>query len=96
MYKRQELDCAREQTKANILMSLESTSSRMNRIARGEMMNGSTLEIEEIVERYDAVTREDIRDIAINTFDMSQLSFSAVGKTAPVPEYETLISKVMR
>ncbi len=92
----EELDCAREQTKANILMSLESTSSRMNRIARGEMMNGSILEIEEIVERYDAVTREDVRDIAINTFDMSQLSFSAVGKTAPVPEYEALISKVMR
>ena len=68
----------------------------MNRLGSGLLLLGKCLTADEIIERYDAVTREDIRDIAINTFDMSQLSFSAVGKTAPVPEYETLISKVMR
>ena len=90
-----ELECAREQTKANILMSLESTSSRMNRIARGEMMGSGAMEIEDLSARYDAVTKSDIQAIARETFDMSRLSFSAVGKTAAAAEYEDFLRRVM-
>ena len=90
-----ELECAREQTKANILMSLESTSSRMNRIARGEMMGSGAMDIEELTERYDAITKTDILEIARNTFDMSQISFSAVGRTLASEEYGDFLRRVM-
>lgn len=75
-----ELDRVREQVKANVLMSLESTSSRMHHIGQNELLLGHVPTPEEIIERYDAVTCEGVRELAQSIFDFKKVSFSAVGQ----------------
>lgn len=74
-----ELDRVREQIKANVLMGLESTSSRMHHLGQSELLTGRVSTPDEIIERYDAVTREGVWDLARRVFNMEQMSFSAVG-----------------
>ena len=71
----EELRRAREQVKANVLMGLESTNTRMNRLGRGELYFGHVMEPDEIIAAYDAVTPERIYALAQRTFDFSQASF---------------------
>lgn len=83
----QELTRTREQTKANILMSLESTVSRMNSLARGELFLGRVESPEEIIERYDSVRSEDVCRLANELFQFDRASFSAVGRVSDKEEY---------
>jgi len=87
----QELDRAREQAKANVLLGLESTHARMSSMARGELLLGRVLTPEEIIARFDGVSRGDIRALAEEIFDFSQVSLSAVGRVRSEEEYRTLI-----
>ena len=86
-----ELDRAREQVKSTVLMSLESTSARMNSLGKNELYRGRVPTPEEIIENYDAVTQEDVLQIARNLIDFKQLSFSAVGQVAGEDAYRALI-----
>ena len=87
----EELSRAREQMKANILMSLESTSARMNMLGKGELSLGKILSAEETAAAYDAVTAEDILSLAREMFTQENLSFSAVGRVSTTQQYkETL------
>ena len=85
--KSEELERAREQAKSSVILSLESTSARMERLGFGELLLGHCLSPEEITERYDAVTADDILDIAGKIFDFEKLSFSAVGNVGPSSSY---------
>lgn len=82
-----ELDRTREQMKANLVMSLESTTSRMNRLGAGMLHFGEVLQPDELIERYDAVTCDDILELARSIFIRSRMSFSAVGRIAPKEKY---------
>ena len=44
-----ELDRAREQSKANVLMGLESTQSHMSSLGRGELLQGEVLDEDAII-----------------------------------------------
>ena len=87
----EELDRAREQSKANVLMGLESTQAHMSSLGRGEMLVGRVLDEEEIIAAYDAVTREDVRALAEELMDLSQASLSAVGRVGKAEEYQALL-----
>jgi len=82
-----ELHRAREQVKNSVLMSLESTSSRMHSLGRHELYRGHIPTPEEIIQNYDAVTRDDVLDIARRIIDLEQLSFSAVGQVQDEAQY---------
>ena len=86
-----ELGRAREQAKAGILMALESTSSRMNRIGFGELYLGGSLSTDEVIERYDHVTLDDIKDLAQKLLDPGAMSFSAVGKVSAEDTYRKIL-----
>ncbi len=88
---RDELARVREQAKANILMSLESTSSRMSRLARCEMALGYVPDVDYVTEKYDAVTAEDVLETARKLADFAKISFSAVGKLMPEENYRELL-----
>lgn len=75
----EELARTRGQTKANVLMSLESTVSRMNHMARSELLLGHVPAPEEIVAAYDAVTMEACRRAAARLFDYATQATSVVG-----------------
>jgi len=86
-----ELDRAREQSKANVLLALESTVSRMNNLARGELFVGEILPPDEIIRRYDAVTSESVLKAARGILDMSRISLSAVGRVETADAYLEMI-----
>ncbi len=58
-----ELHRGKEQLKGSLILSLESTSSRMNRIGKNELMLGRHYTLDEMLQRIDAVTMADIRDV---------------------------------
>ncbi len=86
-----ELDRAREQLKANVLMSMESMNTRMNHMARSEMVLGRIPTLDEIIERYNSVTLDSIMELASEILDFDRLSFSAVGKIGDEDKYKRII-----
>jgi len=86
-----ELERAREQSKANVLMGLESTQSRMSALGRGELLLRKILSTEEVIAAYDAVTAEDVRILARELLDFSKVSLSAVGRVQTEDAYRTLL-----
>ncbi len=87
-----ELDRAREQSKANVLMGLESTQSHMSALGRGELLLDRVLSPQEVIAAYDAVTPRDVQVLAQELLDFRQVSLSAVGKVRPAQDYQALLS----
>ncbi|WP_010269433.1 M16 family metallopeptidase [Paenibacillus senegalensis] len=58
-----ELRKGKEQLKGSLILSLESTSSRMNRLAKNEMMLGEQTSIDEVLERIEGITLEQIQEV---------------------------------
>lgn len=86
-----ELDRAREQSKANVLMGLESTQAHMSNLGRSELITGRVMEVDDIIAAYDAVTPADVQALSRQMFDFSQVSLSAVGRVAAPEEYQRLL-----
>ncbi|BBI34384.1 M16 family metallopeptidase [Cohnella abietis] len=59
----QELHRGKEQLKGNLILSLESTSSRMNRLGKNELMLGRHYTLDEMLERIDQVELSDVKAI---------------------------------
>jgi predicted Zn-dependent peptidase len=58
-----ELHRGKEQLKGSLILSLESTSSRMNRNGKNELMLGRHYTLDQMLERIDEVTMADIADM---------------------------------
>lgn len=63
-----ELERARAQLKASLLMSLESTGSRCSQLARQLQIHGRLVPTDEMIAKIDAVTEEDVLEIAHSIF----------------------------
>ena len=87
----EELDRAREQAKANVLMGLESTQARMSHMGTAMLLRGEVSSTDDILAAYDAVTPEQVRQLAGEVFDFSRASLSAVGKVGTAEDYRTLL-----
>ncbi len=83
----EELSCAREQIKSNVVLALESTTTRMNRMGSAILLTGKCLTADEVLARYDAVTAGDVLRMARERLTPENLGFSALGRIAPVEEY---------
>lgn len=83
----EELDRVREQAKANLLMGTESIQSRMSHLGSSALLYGRVRETDEILALYDAVTREQLRDLAEEIFRMETASLSAVGRVGSSQDY---------
>ena len=87
----EELSRAREQSKANVMMGLESTQARMSHAGRSLLFSGEILTPEQIIAAYDAVTRADVIALAQDLFRWDQASLSAVGQVRTAEEYRSLV-----
>jgi predicted Zn-dependent peptidase len=74
-----ELQRAKDQLKVSIMLSLESTSARMSNLARQEIFFHRQFTLDEIIERIDRVTAEDIQRVAGYIFDGSEMAVTALG-----------------
>lgn len=88
---REELSRCREQLKSNLLMGLESTNARMHHLGRSELFQQRVLDADELVTAYDAVTAEQICELARQVFCFDKVSICAVGNTASHTYYQELI-----
>ena len=87
----QELASAKLHLKGSILLSLESTVSRMSGIARQEYYFGRQYTPDEIIAHIDAVTLEDLQHVAQTIVDPDSLSLTLLGNLkAPGISTETL------
>lgn len=74
-----ELNKSKEQLKGNYILGLESTTSRMNSIGKAELMLGRINTPEEVLNKMDRITMDNIREVIDMTFKYEKLSISAVG-----------------
>ena len=74
-----ELKRAKDQLKSNIVLGLESSSSRMSNLARQEMYYGRFFSVEEIVAEVDAVTAADIQALARQLFRQEAIALTVLG-----------------
>jgi predicted Zn-dependent peptidase len=75
-----ELRRAKDQLKVSIMLSLESTSARMSNLARQEIFFGRQFTLDEILERIERVTVEDVQRIANEIFLGDALAITAIGQ----------------
>jgi predicted Zn-dependent peptidase len=75
----EELDRTKQQLKSSTLLALESTAARMNRIGRSVITGTELLSPEEIADRIEAVSAEDIRRLARRHLNLENMYLSAVG-----------------
>jgi len=80
----EELRRARTQTRASLVMSLESTGSRCEQLARQIQVFGRVIPLEETLARINAVTVEDVRRAASRVF-RARPTLAALGPTDQVP-----------
>jgi predicted Zn-dependent peptidase len=71
---------ARDHLKGNLLLALESTSSRMSRAAREEIVLGRSVGNEEIVAELDRVDPEAVRALAERIVAGARPALAAVGR----------------
>jgi len=74
----QELKRAKENVKGLVMLSLESSSSRMMHLAQQLIYYGRYYQPEEILESVERVTAREIRTLANKTFDSSHLMLTAL------------------
>jgi predicted Zn-dependent peptidase len=77
-----ELDDTKEQLKGRILLGLETSTARMMRMARNELYYERQIAESELIARIDAVTLEDIHDVASQALNLEDLSVVSLGPSA--------------
>lgn len=75
----EELRRAKDHLKGSLMLSLESTSSRMSNLARQEMYFGRFFSLDELVESIEAVSASDVQRIAQTFFDPKQTALTVLG-----------------
>ena len=74
-----ELERAKENVKARIILALESSSARMNRLGGSVLFDLPLLEPDELMTRIDAVSLDDLRELADELWDPQRLSAAGIG-----------------
>lgn len=80
----EEVDVARDHLKGSLILALESTSARMSRAAREEIVLGRNLTMDEIVDQLDAVSGESIRALCESLVTGQRAGLVLVGRTSGV------------
>jgi predicted Zn-dependent peptidase len=75
----EELLRAKNHLKGSLMLSLESTSSRMSNLARQELYFGRFFSLDEILASIDAVTRDEVQSLAREFFRPEQISATVLG-----------------
>jgi predicted Zn-dependent peptidase len=88
-----EVQRARAQLKASILMSLESTTSRCEQLARQIAVYGRPLPVAEVVAKVEAITAEDCARVARRLF-AGRPTFAAIGPLAKVEDYDRVAARL--
>ncbi len=89
----QEVARARAQLKSGLLMSLESSSSRCERLGRHMLIFNRPIPIEEMVTKINAITVADVVRVARRILGGSRPSLAALGPVANLENYDRLAER---
>ncbi|HHE74067.1 MAG: insulinase family protein [Deltaproteobacteria bacterium] len=87
-----ELGGAKEYIKGNLLLSSESSENQMVRLAQNEMHFERQVPLQEVIEKIDAVTTDDIQDIADRLFSHSKTSLTVLGRIKGKSDYDNILN----
>jgi predicted Zn-dependent peptidase len=65
--------------KGRVVLSLESTTARMNRLGASVLADMPLLSVDEVIEKIDAVTLDDVAALARDLFAAERLSAAGIG-----------------
>lgn len=83
--KPEELERAREYLKGTLVLGMESTSSRMSWLAKSEFYYNRVMTIDEVFEKVDKVTQDDIIRLANQFFQDEYLTLAVIGDLEELP-----------
>jgi predicted Zn-dependent peptidase len=69
----EELDRVRQAAKGHLVLGMESTRNRMTRLGKNEVTGGEILSADEIMERFDAVTMDDLRRVSAEALNREKV-----------------------
>jgi predicted Zn-dependent peptidase len=75
----EELELMKAQSAASILLGLEDSANRAATLARLEMVHGRQISIEETLQKIEAVTTDEVRELAGEFFQTEKIAFGALG-----------------
>lgn len=81
---------AREQLKSNLVMGMESTSSRAGHMGRSELLKGSIDSEDDLLSQIGGVTLEQVNQTAAELLDFDRLSVSVVGPSEEEAYYQSI------
>jgi predicted Zn-dependent peptidase len=80
----EELRRSKDQLKGSLMLSLESSMARMSNLARQEMYYERFYDLDELIERIESVTSEDLRETAEEFFRTEQIAVTILGNLAGI------------
>ena len=89
----EEVARARAQLKAGLLMSLESTQARAERLGRHILLFGRPLPIAEMIERVDAIDREAVRRTASRILEGCRPTVTALGPIDTLESHDSIAAR---
>ena len=89
-----EIDRAKAQARAGLLMALESPIARAGQIARQILVFGRVIPIEELVEKIDAVTVADVRRLGQSIFTGTTPTLAAIGPVGSLIEHDRVVTRL--
>jgi predicted Zn-dependent peptidase len=75
----EELRRSKDQLKGSLMLSLESSTARMSNLARQEMYFDRFQDLDELIEKIEAVTADDLQNIAQEFFNTESVAVTALG-----------------
>ena len=74
-----ELKRSKDHLKGSLMLSLESTSSRMNRLAKHELHFGSFLTLDQMLRAIDVVKHDEVQALVAELLDEAQIALTTLG-----------------
>ncbi|MCX7020462.1 MAG: pitrilysin family protein [bacterium] len=82
-----EIENAREQIKSSIVLGMENCSTRMARLAEYEMYFGEYVPVDHVIAKLNAVTRDDVRNLADKYLRDRPVTFTSIGPDKKFERY---------
>jgi len=76
------LDSLKDQFKGSLLLGMESTSGRMNRLARQEILTGRYMSLKETLRAVDRINADDILEVARKILNSGNITIAALGSAS--------------
>jgi predicted Zn-dependent peptidase len=88
-----EVERAKAQLKASLVMNLENATSRADQIARQFLAFGEVPEMQTLISRIEAVTSDEVKDLAQSIFQSAPPALSAVGQLGQLGTHASIAAR---